>query len=250
MTVLPERPPAEIDRLVHLLPVRTTDANRPRFEVATDEAFACARELGPALATAAVTWVLERYEPGRDRRPPEDAADVAARLPLVPAVPALVGCLERLSEYDPVAQAAFRALEKIGAPAVEPLLAAFAKGSSVEDRVVLGGALAHLPSGDARICAALETILPEAPESGAGLLAAYGDRRALPALAATLDRLEPKAAGPGELTRLEQIVAVAQAILSLRGRMTRAQREKFERAYARSDELLAAGFFEERVVPA
>jgi len=29
--------------------------------------------------------------------------------------------------------------------------------------------------------------------------------------------------------------------------MTRAQREKFERAHARSDDLLAAGYFEEAV---
>jgi hypothetical protein len=245
-----ERPPDAIARLVHLLHVRSLDADLHRFEIASDGALACAKALGPELATAAVTWVLERYEPGRDHRVPERAADVAASLLLAPAVPTLVGCLERLSEYDPVAHAAFRALEIIGAPAIEPLLAAFARCSSLEDRILIGDTLAQMPSGDARVRAALETILPEAPENGAGLLGAYGDRRALPALAATLDRLEPLAAGPGELTRLEQVVAVGQAILALRGRMTKVQREKFERAYARSDDLIAAGEFEERVVPA
>jgi hypothetical protein len=249
MTSPPERQPEETARLVHLFQVRSSVPGHHLFEVASDGALACARALGPALASDAVAQVLERYEPGRDHHAPERAADAAARLRLAATTPTLVACLERLSEYDPVAHAALRALESIGAPAVEPLLAAFARCESVEDRVRLGTALAQLPSGDARVCAALESILADAPEPGAGLLAAHGDRRAGRALAETLDRLELPPTGPGELRRLEQIVAVGQAILALAGRMTPAQREKFERAYARSDDLILAGYFEDEEEP-
>ncbi len=50
------------------------------------------------------------------------------------AVPALVLCLERLTEYDPVAHAALRALQRLREHATDPLLAAFARCSSREAR--------------------------------------------------------------------------------------------------------------------
>jgi hypothetical protein len=249
VTVPPDQPSAAIARLLHLFTLRSIDGFRHPFETASDGALAEARALGPALAAEAIAWVLQRHEPGRDHRIAERAADTAGKLRLSPAVPALVSCLERLSEYDPVAHAAVRALEAIGAPAVDPLLAAFARCATVGDRVVRGSALARMPVRDGRVCAALEALLAEDPERGAPLLASHGDRRALPALAAALDRLELPPEGPGELTRLEVIVAVAHAIMSLKGKMTPPQREKFERAYARSDDLILGGCFEERASP-
>jgi len=234
-------PPARIAPLVHLFEIRSRAAGRHPFEVASAEALDQARALGPALAAEAVAWVLERFQPGGDHRQAERAADVAAQLRLEPAAPALVGCLERLSEYDPVAHAAVRALEALGARAAEPLLAAFARCERLEDRVRLGDPLSRVPVGDGRVCAALERLLPDAPEQAAGLLASHGDRRALPALAAALDRLELPPAGPEELARLEELVAVGQAIMALDGTLTPARRERFERAYARSDELIAEG---------
>lgn len=246
MTVPLDRPPAAIARLVHLFKVRSIDAFRHPFETASDGALADARALGPALASEAVAWVLQRHARGSDHRVAERAADAAGRLRLAPAAPALVACLERFDEYDPVAHAALRALEAIGAPATDPLLAAFARCRTAGDRIRLGAALAQTPVGDGRVCAALEGILRDDPERGAGLLSSHGDRRAVPALAAALDGLELPPEGPGELPRLELIVAVAHAIMALKGKMTPAQRGKFERAYARSDDLILGGCFEDR----
>lgn len=244
MTDLLAGPPARIAPLVQLFLARNLRSGPSPFEVATDEALDHARALGPALAAEAIAWVLDGFQPGGDHRQAERAADVVARLRLEPAAPALVRCLERLSEYDPVAHAAVRALEALGAAAAEPLLAAFARCEGLEDRVRLGDPLSRLPVGDGRVCTALERLLPDAPEQAAGLLASHGDRRALPALAAAFDRLELPPAGPGELARLEALVAVGQAILALDGELTAARQERFDRAYERSDELLADGQLE------
>lgn len=247
MTSPLERPPAAIARLVHLFHVRAVDAALHPFEIATDETVAVARQLAPETATEAVAWVLRRYAPGGDHRVPERAADLAGRLRLAAAAPALVDTLERLSAYDPVAHAVLRALEAVGAPAADPLLAAFGRCDAVGDRLHVAAALAQVPAGDARVGAALEGLLADAPGPGAALLAAHGDRAALAALGATLDRLELPPEGPGELMRLEEIVAVAHAIMALKGTLTAVQRDRFERAYARSDDLVAAGDPEEPV---
>ncbi len=130
-----------------------------------------------------------------------------------------------------------RALGELRAEAMSPLLAAFGRRTTPEGRAwirrPLLGALR-----DERVRAAFVTMLADDPVSGAGYLAEHGDRRALPQLYATLDRLDLPAPGKDELRRCEEIIAVAQAIRALRGAFTAAQRAKFERAWARSEDLL------------
>ncbi|HEX9244028.1 MAG TPA: hypothetical protein VF875_16405 [Anaeromyxobacter sp.] len=226
-------------RLRGLLSMRGPGDNL-MFARASAAALAEARTIGPELAAQAVTTLLEGYEEGRDPATGERAVDLAFQLRLVGAVPAMVECLERLSEYDAVANAAMRALAGLQAEATSPLLAAFARCTTPEGRAWIGRALLGA-SGDERVRAAFVTMLADDPVNGAGYLAELRDRGALPQLSATLDRLELPAPGKDELRRYEEIVAVAQAIRSLRGAFTAAQRAKFERAWARSEDLLLGG---------
>ena len=84
-------------------------------------------------------------------------------------------------------------------------------------------------------------MLETEPVDAAALLAQHGDRDALPALRATLDRLDFPHSDPHELTAIESIINVGQAILELRGKLRPSQREKVERANARYDALVESG---------
>ena len=224
-----------------LLAVRRRSQDFSMFAAASPEAMVEARRIGSEPATFAVSTMLESYDEGRDPATHERAVDLAYRLHLVGAVPALVGCLERLSEYDSVAHAALRALESMREEATPALLDAFGRCAAPEDRARIATALARVGARGERVRDAYLSMLEEDPRSAAGFLAEHGDRDALPRLLAVLDRLEPGAADAGELERLETIVAVGQAIRSLRGSFTRAQREKLDRAWSRSEDLLLGG---------
>jgi hypothetical protein len=210
------------------------------FASASEEAVAEARSIGRELATLAVSTMLASYEGGRENTTHERAADLAHRLHLVGAVPALVGCLERLSEYDSVAHAVLRALEPMGKQATGPLLEAFGRCTTPYDRLRLASALRSVGGKGDRVRDAYLSMLADDPGHAAGFLAEHHDRTALPHLSATLDRLELPAPGDfdEELRLLEEIVSVAQAIRALRGAFTLAQREKVERAWERSEDLL------------
>jgi hypothetical protein len=226
------------DHLRSLLQDRPPGATR--FAHATRAALDAARAHGPEAGDA-VAAILQGYAPGDDGGVAERAAHLAYELKLERAGPALVATLERLSEYDPVANAALRALERLREHVMGPLLAAFARCTTRPERARMGTALARAGARDARARAALESMLADDPIQAAGLLAAYGDRDALSRLFAALDNLAPLPPGPGELLRCEEIVAVGQAILALRGKLTPERREKFELAYRRSDELWGVG---------
>jgi hypothetical protein len=232
----------DADRLCHTRKLRSLLAVRSRdlsmFASASTDALLEAEAIGPELATFAVSTMLHSYDEGRDPATHERAADLAFRLHLVGAVPALVGCLERLSEFDSVAHAALRTLESMREEATPPLLDAFGRCTSRDDRLRLASALARVGARGERVRDAYLSVLADHPRNGAGFLAEHGDRDALPHLLATFDRLELGAADAHELDRLESIVAVGQAIRTLRGSFSRAHREKFEHAWSRSEDLL------------
>jgi hypothetical protein len=235
----------DVDLLCRTRKLRSLLAVRRRehsmFAPASPEAMAEAHGIGPELATFAVNTMLESYEEGRDPATGERAVDLAYRLHLVGAVPALVACLERLSEYDSVAHAALRALGSMGEEATPPLLEAFGRCTSPDQRARIASALRHAGAKGDRVLAAYVSMLTDDPVSGAAHLAEHGDRDVLTHLAAALDRLELGASGVDELRRCEEIVAVGQAIRALRGPFTAAQRDKLERAWARSEDLLLCG---------
>lgn len=231
--------PSTADHLRSLL--REHPASATHFAHATREALDAARALGPDAAGDALAAILEGYAPGDDPGVAERAADVAHELRLESVGPALAARVQRLREHDPVAHAALRALEGLRGRATGALLAAFARCTTRPERARMGSALVRAGARDARARAALESMLADDPIEAAGLLAAYGDRDALGGLLAALARLSPLPPGPGELLRCEEIVAVGQAILALRGELTGEGREKYERAYQRSDALWAGG---------
>lgn len=224
-------------RLLTLLRTRRADVHP--FSFATDETLAAARALPAEVAADAVSSVLADYVPGGNYALAERAAHVAHELGLAGAIPALVACVARLPHGDPVASVACAALEFLGRPAVEPLLDALGRVAGSGARFAVGAALALMPRDDGRVGAALASMLGHDPEIAAELLGLRGDRSALPALRAALDRLELPSQGGPEVEGLGAIVALGDAIAVLRGRPTAAQREKVQRAQARFDELVA-----------
>lgn len=223
-------------RLRALLGVRRREP--AMFAPAPPEAIAEAQAIGPDLATFAVVTMLDGYVEGADPATHERAVDLASCLCLDGAAPALVGCLERLSEFDSVAHAALRALESMRQVATPLLVAAFRRCTTAEDRTRLASALARVGARGAGVREAYVSLLADDPRNAAGMLAELHDRTALPHLLATLDRLVPDAAAADELDRLETIVAVGQAIRTLRGSFTLAQRRKLDEAWSRSEDLL------------
>jgi len=125
--------------------------------------------------------------------------------------------------------------------ATEPLLEAFGRCETANDRACVGTALVRASARNDRGRAALVGMLAADPIRAASFLAEYGDARAVPDLVAALDRLELAPAGPGELRRCEEIVALGQAIAALRGRFSTAQRSKVDRAWTRSTDLWLEG---------
>lgn len=232
-------PPADRERLLSLLLAGGSAAGD--FSFASDEALAAARALDAAAAGEVVSSVLEAYVPGADHALAERAAHVAHALGLAGAVPALVSCLERLPPGDRVASVSSAALELIGRAAVGPLVEAFSRAAVPTVRLALGAALVALPADDGRVRAALEALLASDPQTAAELLGSLGDRRAVPALRTALAAFALPPPGAGELEALEPIVTVGEAIRSLGGRMTAAERATFEGACARADVLFLQG---------
>jgi hypothetical protein len=234
MTAPPPDAPARA-RLLALLLMDRSDVGP--FCFATHETLAFARTLEPQAAAEVVSSVLRAYLPGADHALAERAAHVAHELGLAGAVPALVACVERLPQGDRAASVACAALELLGGAAIGPLVEAFARARNRDVRFALGLALTSLPQESGEIRAAFEGLLDRDPELTAHLLGILGDRRAVPALRAALGRLELPRPGPDELLVLDPIVSLGEAVLSLGGRMTKAERRKFEDACARADAL-------------
>lgn len=226
-------------RLVALLGVRR-DAIA-RYELATEEALEEARALGPDLAGEVVAAVLDAYAVGDrlQQRLAERAADVARVLRLTVAVPALARCIERLSSYDSAAHAALGALERMRPEATASLLEVFRRCPDAESREIVACALVEAGVRDGRVRKALCAMLEENPLAAAECLRGHGDRDAIPALVATVERLPLLPHGaPGERDRCDAIVALVQAIHGLGGRISKEQATRFDAAWERGGVLL------------
>lgn len=118
------------------------------------------------------------------------------------------------------------ALQAFGAPALEPVLAAYAAAQTEDRRMALEDVLAGLRVRDDRILRRLLDALERAPEHGASLLAEYGDDAALPALAAALDACEPYRRGG--FVANSALIELEAAIAALGGTFTPDQERKLE----------------------
>jgi hypothetical protein len=224
-------------RLLSLLrvPRRSCDL----YERATDETLAEARTLGPELAAETISSVLDAYVAYGDPKIAERAADVARELRLTSAVAALVRCVDRLPADDVVNHVSLRALERMKVEATGPLLEMFRRCTTAEERRLNAPALVAATVRDGRTRVVLCSMLEESPTEAACCLREHGDRDAVPALAAALDRLElPPLDAPDELERCEALVALVQALRPLGARLSRAQQAKFKAAWERSGVLL------------
>ena len=215
-------------------------ADRPPFAFASDEAVREARALGPEIAAEAATSVLDAYRPGGDAALASRAADLVAALHLTDAIPALLSCIVRLPEDDRVAMVCTATLDLTGPERLEPLLAAFTRAEDPGVRWRLGLSLAYVRKGASGVREALESMLAAQPLEAAPLLAWHRDRAAVPALLATLDRLELPSPGPDEGLALAVLINLGEALRELRGKLSTEQRRKLRRAWARHEVLEGA----------
>jgi hypothetical protein len=221
--------------------LRSSREDLPPFAFPTHEALREARALGPAVAADAVAALLAAYEPGGDHALAARAAGLVPELRLELAIPSLVGCVARLPEDDPLRLVSAAVLDLLGPERFSPLLEAFARSTDPAARWRIGMSLCVAPQGTSGVRVALESLLETDPAGAASLLAEHGDRAALPALRATLDRLDFPSPDLDELTALERLTTVGHAIRALRGNLRRSQREKVDRADARYDALVESG---------
>lgn len=162
---------------------------------------------------------------------PIHAIDLLGAMGSIAAIPRLLE-VARLHDCDEYAHnRAVLALAALGAPALEPCLAAHGASSDSEFREALACVLAELGVRDDRTYAILVEQLERDRMLGAGSLGEYGDARALPLLRRALDEHEP---GDGTKVHFssEPVIELAGAIVSLGGQLTEAQARKLERARA------------------
>ncbi|HYG66635.1 MAG TPA: hypothetical protein VD838_03215 [Anaeromyxobacteraceae bacterium] len=207
-----------------------------------------ATDLGDAVAGQVVARILEdEVSAPKDARRAERAAALAAQLRLEAASAALVRCIAR-PDNDLLGWHAYRALEAIGAAALEPLLEAFASTADLEVRRRTAELLAWTQADDPRVRDALLALLLEDPAAGACRLVDYADPRLVPALERALDAasLDDPSNGPdGDdpwREPHEDVVQLASAIRALGGALSAARQAKLDDALRRRDDAFAATF--------
>ena len=175
----------------------------------------------------ALLGILEDDELAREDAPghgyaPVHAARLLQQLGTADAIAPMLRVLARCDPTDVVYSTLVDALESMGAPVLEPALAAYAVAKSEDHRAALANVLSGLGVRDDRILPVLLDALKDDMALGAGLLAEYGDPAALPHLGAALDgcELDPR----GGLFANQDVVELEAAIEELGGTLTDAQR--------------------------
>jgi hypothetical protein len=128
--------------------------------------------------------VDERFWPG------VHAIDLLGRIRAAAAVEPLINYLATCEPYEYDEEACVDALSRIGAPALEPLLAAHAAAQSRERRRPLRNALAGMNICDDRIFELLLRDLDESPGDASTDLWQYGDDRAIPIVRRKLEQMD------------------------------------------------------------
>jgi hypothetical protein len=144
------------------------------------------------------------------------------------AAPILLRCLEQSEELEYLHHEASQALVKLGAPAMESCLEAYAESSHDEFRDSIAGILERFETRDERMYKVFLETLERTPELGANFLAAYGDPRAVPALVQRFDALPVGYEDSPLANRV--FIELRCAIEDLGGTLTAEQEEKFEQS--------------------
>ena len=153
------------------------------------------------------------------------------------AAPILLRCLEQSDAFELLYHEASQALVKLGAPAMERCLAAYAESDDDAFRDEIAAVLEHFETRDERIYAIFLETLERTPELGANLLAAYGDPRAVPALVQLFDDLPVQHEDSPLANRV--FIELRCAIEDLGGALTAAQEAKFEQSDAQRRRFVA-----------
>jgi hypothetical protein len=193
-----------------------------------------ARQLGSELAGHVVASLLD----GELARPTDDAAPIVAahlahELRLTRAVPALVHCLVTMPIAHPLALVSRAALTRLGADAVDALVAAFRTAPDPESRERVAMTLLRTNVVDDRIRAAFVRVLDDDPEKGAAYLAEYGDTRSIPDLVRALDPSALAASADCAICASQRAIAIVCAIRALGGTVTAAQSAGIDRLLER-----------------
>lgn len=183
-----------------------------------------------AAAVPALVDVLEDEELAMAEGPgegwaPIHAARLLGTLRAESAVPAMVRVLCDLDLETILNNELIHALIQVGPAAAPPLLAALASGEALEE-VGLLEALSRCGAKSEAIFTRLCDLFLDEPDMGAGLLANYGDSRALPLLHEVLNAWSPEGEeGPfaGQL-----VIEIEDAIHALGGTLSPDQQRKLD----------------------
>jgi HEAT repeat protein len=162
---------------------------------------------------------------------PIHAADLLGELRATEAIEPMVRYLADDDWESILYNQVMEALPKVGAPALEPVLAAYDAAADRFLRMRFAGVLAGLRVRDDRIYELLTSELEHDPEPGAMHLADYGDPRAIPLLSAALDAFEP-VVDDENLMANHVVVEFEDAIKRLGGQLTPEQQAKVKRIFA------------------
>jgi HEAT repeat protein len=162
---------------------------------------------------------------------PAHAATLLGLLGSVQAVPLLLRILEHYAVIDAYHTEAADALVRLGKPAIEACLEAYATTHNEDMRAGIASVLSRCATKDERSYQTLLDFLEQSPELGAIYLAEYGDSRAISALSQMFDAL-PMHDQDASVVSNHVFVELRSAIEELGGQLTAAQRAKADRADA------------------
>ena len=162
---------------------------------------------------------------------PSHAAKLLGMLGDVRAVPVLLRILEQYEAIDAYHKEAADALVRLGKPAIDACLEAYATTTNDDMRAGIASVLSRCATKDERSFQTLLDFFEQSPELGAIYLAEYGDSRAIPALSQMFDAL-PVDEQDDSVMRNHMFIELRSAIEELGGQLTAAQRAKADRADA------------------
>jgi hypothetical protein len=144
------------------------------------------------------------------------------------SIPRLIALLASSNTDEYVWDRSMQALHAMGAPALEPCLAAHAATEDDEARSSLASAMSGLGVKDERLFELLVERLDREVSISAANLASYGDERALPHLVRALDQY---AFDPNDRSYFlgQDVVELCEAVERLDGVLTETQRRKLRR---------------------
>ena len=164
---------------------------------------------------------LARFDaPGRGYAPIH-AASILQKMQAVQAIEPMLEVLSRCDAMDILYGALIHALQSFGTPVLEPALSTYALAKNEEQRSAIASVLSGIQVHDQRIFSILLQQLEEDIELGAGDLAKYGDKAALPYLSRLLDACELD--HQGGMFANQEIIELAAAIKALGGELTEYQ---------------------------